>query len=53
MKLKESQGALHNTRRREDAILEKKKVRSLKNTEKTTYIFFKRFEVPLVMIAMN
>ena len=35
MIFKEFQSALHNLRRREDAILEKKEVRSLKNTQKT------------------
>ena len=43
MVFKEFQRALHSTRRREDAILEKKEVRSLKNTQKTNVhqiIFF-------------
>ena len=44
MIFKEFQSALHNTRRRENAILEEKKVRSLKNTQKQMCIklyFFK------------
>jgi hypothetical protein len=50
------QSSLHNTRRWEDANLEKKKgIRNLKYTKKkcaSNYMSLKRFEVPLVLMAM-